>query len=66
MNTNTGSAKVTVVAMMASIFLAACGSVPNEENRSSQGTSRPSSSPHLKPDYPCQNMHVRLPSCPSR
>jgi len=22
--------------------------------------------PQLKPDYPCQNLHVKEPSCPSR
>jgi hypothetical protein len=22
--------------------------------------------PQLKPDYPCQNLHVREPTCPSR
>jgi hypothetical protein len=22
--------------------------------------------PKLKPDYPCQNLHVREPTCPSR
>jgi hypothetical protein len=27
---------------------------------------RQATHPQLKPDYPCQNMHVREPTCPSR
>ena len=66
MKTNTGDARLAAVAMMASLFLVACGSVSNTEKRSPDGATRASTSPQLKPDYLCQSMHVRLPGCPSR
>ena len=55
----------------AALMLMACSSVDaphSEKSYAAPGANSGTATrkPQLKPDYVCQNMHVRLPTCPPR
>ncbi len=57
------------VVVTAVVVLTGCSSVDagdQKELASSYDPTIKKRAPQLKPDYPCQNLHVKAPSCPSR
>lgn len=66
MKTEIGGGRIVAVALIASVVLAACGTISNEKGSSASTNKRAAPSPQLKPDYPCQNLHVKPTNCPPR
>lgn len=61
-----GVDNLAIAAMMASIFLTACGTNPKENHTSFSENVPSDARPQLKREYPCQNLHVKPPNCPQR